>query len=100
MLFMNGLEFFLFRGFFVCIFKIRVEFGFLLNPPVDENVNSKRLESFVKLMSKNFISGSGIVNKKRPPSDYAVHLFPITTLYIFGHMPEPLPRFGRHKGQT
>ncbi len=43
------------RIFFVCIFKTRVESG--KNPPVERLLIalSKRLEPFVKLMSKNFI---------------------------------------------
>jgi hypothetical protein len=59
MLFMNILKLSGFADFFVCIFKTRVESGFLENPPVEGTVNSmgsKRLESFVKLMSKNSIS--------------------------------------------
>jgi hypothetical protein len=40
MLFMNRLEFFLFRGLYVRIFKTRVEHGFIQNPPMEETVNS------------------------------------------------------------
>jgi hypothetical protein len=40
MLFMNRLEFSCFTDFFVCIFKTRVEYGFLQNPPEERTVNS------------------------------------------------------------
>jgi hypothetical protein len=47
--------------FFACIFKTKVESGFPLKSVSRNTVNSmwsKRLESFLKLMSKNSISGS------------------------------------------
>ena len=54
MLFMNRLEFSYFADFFIRIFKYREEYGFLSNPPVEGTgiARSKKLESFVKLMSK------------------------------------------------
>jgi hypothetical protein len=55
---MNRLEFSWFADFFVRIIKTREEDGFLKNSPVEGTVNSmERLKSFVKLMSKNSISG-------------------------------------------
>ncbi len=58
MLFMNRLEFSCFANFFVWIFKTRIEYGFLKTPPVERLwiTWNKRLESFVKLLSKNSIS--------------------------------------------
>jgi hypothetical protein len=56
MLFMNRLGFSCFADFFVRIFKTRED----LNPPVEGRIVwSKRLESCVKLMSKNSISVFG-----------------------------------------
>ncbi len=59
---MNRLEFSCFADFFLRIFKTKEEYGFLRNPPVDGTMNSmeKRLKSFVKLMSKNSISGQAV----------------------------------------
>jgi hypothetical protein len=52
---------FLFRGFFIRVFKTREEYlMFSLKSGSRRDCEiawSKRLESFVKLMSKNFISG-------------------------------------------
>jgi hypothetical protein len=57
---MNRLEFSCCANFIcICMFKKRVEYVFfLLNPLVEGTVNSrnKRLESSVKLLSKNSIS--------------------------------------------
>jgi hypothetical protein len=57
MLFMNRLEFSCFADFFVCIFKTRVEYGFLKNPPVEGTVNSieQKTRVFCQIrLSKSF----------------------------------------------
>ncbi len=55
MLFINRLEFSYFADFFVQILKPEKSmYVFFLNPPLEGTVNS--MESFVNLMSKNFIS--------------------------------------------
>jgi hypothetical protein len=54
---------FLFRRFFVRIFKAREEYGFFFKSDSRsdcEEHGAKDSESFVKLMSKNFISGSTV----------------------------------------
>ncbi len=50
---------FLFADFFVRVFVTREVYGFLLNSPVEGTMNSteQRLESFVKMRSKNSNSG-------------------------------------------
>jgi hypothetical protein len=59
MLFMHRLELSCIVDFFVCIFKTRVEYGFLLNPPVAGTVNSveEKTRVFFKLpriLSRHF----------------------------------------------
>jgi hypothetical protein len=46
---MNRLEFSSFADFFICIFKLRVEYDFLENPPVEESVNSMEQKTRVFL---------------------------------------------------
>jgi hypothetical protein len=63
---MNKLEFSCFVDLFVRIFKTREEYGFLVI------VWSKRLEFYVKLMSKNSISG--LTDDDRSPTEYTEFL--------------------------
>ncbi len=73
---MNRLEISYFADFFLRIFKNKEKYSFLLNPPVEGTVNSmaqsgKRLESFVKLMSRiPSLDGSIEPKSKRIHADY------------------------------